>query len=181
MLRNAASIAIVLFGFMGSFAFADNASIKKDLGAEYDKFAKNYLAKDITSIEKQVTEDFKWKRLNGQVLGKKEAIATMKQEMAQVGKDTKITQKLNKVTAKGATVVVDAVGTVTMSAPGQDGKIHKMEAGGASIDTWVKTNSGWKMKGVEEKTMELKIDGKKINPSRLGQSAAGRVGAPIKK
>jgi hypothetical protein len=98
--------------------------------------------------------------------GRRQTAKEMLAEMeASLGPQTKVTRsvsRLDKVEVKASTATVRAYSDYALQMPGPDGKTHTFTGVSRSIDQWLKTPGGWKLKEVKVVSETMTMDGKPI-------------------
>lgn len=155
---------------------ADDAAVRKEIQAGYDKLCAAMKSKNIDGVMKMGTKDFSYTE-KGQTMGGEQMKQMMQQQFAAMKSCDKMVMKIDKLTVKGNTATVMSSSEGVMTIGGADGKTHKMADKNTSKDTWVKTPEGWKCKNVTVLTDKMTMDGKPFDPSAM----AGGGSAPPKK
>ena len=152
MRSKAMSLSAVFVLVASATACADNASVKRELIAGFNKRVAQYRAKDIRGFMTMYASDFKGMNPGGRPTSKKQ----IERDMGQAMKDTKSLDSasisIDKLTTKGLKAnvestmtlnihVVDSVGEL-----GVRGKIHTLTIVERARELWVKTKAGWQVK-----------------------------------
>ncbi len=142
-------------------ATAQNA----DLKASYEKLRQCLMKKDIKGMFAMCAPDMTWTE-DGRTMKQAEMKSQMEMQVKATQKYDEITFKLNKVTVKGNTAVVECGNVVRADVmmPGAK-KVSKVVSKSNSVDTWVKGKGGWMIKSVVVKKSDTTIDGK---PMKMG-------------
>jgi ketosteroid isomerase-like protein len=148
--------SVVVVGLTG-LAFG-SYSVKSDLEARYRQVTAAFQSKNIAAISNLLMPDYKAVSPSGQAIGRDQVIAGFKQQMSSV-QDVKWRRTIVKLTVSGpnATAVVDGDLHAHL-APGRGPKTLEVVA--TTVDQWVKTSGGWKLKSSKLKTSKMLLDGK---------------------
>ncbi len=152
--------------FVVAFALAASAPAQnRELKAAYEKFRKAILSKDLKGMMAICTPDMTWTE-SGRTMKQVDMRKQLEAQVKLIQKYDEVTFKLNKVTMKGNTAVVDCDNVIrcTMMMPGTK-KPSRVGSKTRSIDTWVKGKDGWKVKSVVVKSNDMTMDGK---PMKMG-------------
>src|SRR5258708_2830643 len=151
-------------------ATADDAAVKKELMANFNKATKQFKAKDIKGFMSMYTDDFKGKGPTGAAQTKASIEKEMKEAMDTTKSLDKSELKISKCTVKGDTAQVESSMTLGMKVVdakgemGTKGKTHDLLMVENAKETWVKTKSGWKVKSGEVlPSGKMLVDGKPMS------------------
>ena len=160
--------ALVLSAFV-SGARADDATVRKELDAQYAKYTQGLVKKDLKMIFALVTPDATFKEANGQVQKREQLQKMMKEIMAIMTLST-ASHKIEKLTVKGDTAIAEVAGKSAGKMKGQDGKSHSISYASKTRDYWVKTAGAWKIKKMEAISESMLMDGKPVTqPGKSGE------------
>lgn len=171
--RNLAALAtgVALVAASLVSARADEASVRKEMKADFDKAVKAFRAKDIKGFMAMIADDFHGKGMDGKPMTKASMEAEMKQHMAETKTLDTADLTIDKIKTDGKTATTDSTLVLKMHVVdskgemGPKGKEHVMDMVEKSHETWVKGKGGWL-----EKTSEplpggkMMMDGKPFMP-----------------
>ena len=149
-----ALILIVALGGGTTFSRAqspDEHAVRKELEAKYAKVAEAYKNKDIKAFMENKTPDFTARSLNGRVATRQQVENGVKQRMDRIVRLNYLKIEIKQLTVTGDEAV--AITTQEFSrvvADGQGQERTVVSEGTTHRDRWVKTESGWMLKSVEE-------------------------------
>ncbi len=166
-----------------ALASPDDAKIKKEMLAQFDKATAQFKARDLKGFMSMYTDDFKGVGMDGKAQTKKSIEAEMKDAMANTKSLDKAELSIEKVTSKGNTATTDSTMHLEMHVVdakgemGPKGKEHAMSMWEKSRETWVKTKAGWKVKsGQALPGGKMLLDGKPFPPA-----PPSKPGKPVSK
>jgi hypothetical protein len=165
--RLTGGLCVLLAVAAAGIAWADDATVRKELLHQFDKSVAAWKRKDVKAFMTTFSPDYKGVGMNGQTQDFKGAEA----EFAETIKSTKsldaASMTIDKLTANGNLAEIDQTMKLKMTVvdtPGQmgpKGATHKMDIVGRSHEAWEKQGGQWKMKST--KTLpggSLMVDGK---------------------
>lgn len=150
---------------------AATAGVRADsLRAQMDKcyaiYRKAWLARDAKLLMSQVHPDFTYQGPHS-AKPKRMSAAQMSQGVAMVKSVASFDVKILGIQGAGNKATVRTLQTMVGKMIGPDGKPHTMVSIDDSMDGWVKTPKGWKIRSVKSISSKMTLDGK-----RLGSGAA---------
>lgn len=153
------------------FALATPAD-EQALKAAYSAIDQAISRKDVATVRKYVSKDAVWNNKGmGKVKGE-QALASLEQQMKMVQSMSMVT-KILSIKVNGATATIKTTGVMKMKVNNpQTKKVSSIDAKSNSVDTWVKTAQGWKLKTVFSEPTELLMDGKKMQMPAAGKAPA---------
>lgn len=138
------------------------------------KYERAMLKKDIKTFSKlfmaNSTKDFKHIE-NGQSMNAKQMLDMMKTSVGQFQKVTKFKSRLLTVQVQGDKANVTASNEMAGTMTGPDKKKHTMSFKGNTEEKYVKIGKTWKIASMEWKTMDMLMDGKKMDPAAMAPPA----------
>lgn len=156
---------------VGLVTMASADSLRSQIEAMDKKISSAMKKKDMKAFEKYVragvTSDFKYSE-DGHSMTFDEMLATMKQSFAQMGTVTQATSKILSLKEKGGNATAECKHMMAWTMVTPDKKTHKMSMVGTSTDVYKKVGKDWKMSSMSWKNGEMKMDGKKVDPSKMG-------------
>ena len=171
LLNRVSIIPMLLLLVTSITAGADEASVKKEMYAIFDKSVKQFKTRDIKGFMSMIADDYKGKGPGGASQTRATMAAQMKQAMDSTKELNKAEMKITKISVSGSTAniestmtlamkVVDAAGTM-----GPKGQLHSVTEVENQRETWVKTKGGWKIKiGEVLPGGKMMVDGKPFPP-----------------
>jgi len=139
---------------------ADDASVRKELAANYDKITMALDHKDSTSLRTIVTQDFTMEEA-GKKMDGKASLAVIEKGFKTTGSVGEDAMKIRTLKVNGNTAIATvAYKRTSTSVPDKKHKTHAIASNGITEDTWVKTKSGWRLKSVKTLKSEMTVDGK---------------------
>jgi hypothetical protein len=155
-------------------ALAAGASAQT-LGSQIDKFNRladhALLTNDIVAFQKVmqggVTSDFKYVEY-GNSMGFKQMVDNMKTGMAMMKKMKSASSKTLSIKASGTGAVAMTVREMSGTIIGPDKKPHTMDYVGTTTDVYRHEGGKWKMASMTWKDEKMMMDGKKVDPSKMG-------------
>ena len=152
---------------------ADTAAVRKAISARYAASDAALRKKDAKALLAMITPDFTVKTAAGQTLTAKQLPALLQQEFAAI-KEVKNTRwSILEFGVKGNVATVKMTQTLSGVFTGQDQKTHTLSSTNVSVDTWVRTPSGWKLRKSVELSEKTLVDGKPL-PQMGNTSTKGR-------
>lgn len=123
---------------------------------------------DMAFFDSISTADFTEKSM-GRTMTKKQSMTRMKTEMAGI-KTLKCSFKILSAKVMGNTGVAMTTGHMTMTTkPTAKQKSNAIVVDVWEKETWVRSGTGWKIKMLEEaKPAKMTVDGKPVDPSKMG-------------
>lgn len=161
----------VTLAVVGLVAISSADSLRDQINASNKKIGKCMEKKDMDGFAKAckagMTKDFKYME-GGQTMTFDQMFAQMKASFQQLTTVSSATSSIVKLTQKGdsATCLTKHVMKGTMMGP--DKKKHTFEMGGTSTDVYKKVGKEWKMASMSWVNGDMKMDGKKMDPSKMG-------------
>lgn len=146
-----------------SVLFAGGQSPKSEIDAFFKKYEAAYKKKDLKAIFGQMTSDFTYKDLKGTVHKRAQVQETMTKQFAATKSVDVIKTELSNLVANGSTVTITCKSYTKVKVIDQNKKEHTIESTGVTNDVLVKQGGVWKVKSVEEKSRNSKLDGKSMN------------------
>ncbi|HYP26725.1 MAG TPA: nuclear transport factor 2 family protein, partial [Blastocatellia bacterium] len=125
--------------------------VRKELQAKYAKVVEAYRNRDIKAFMENKTPDFTAKSLNGRVATREQVESGVKQRMERIIRLNYLRIKIERLTVTGDEAV--AITTQEFSrvvADGQGRERTVVSKGTTHRDRWVKAESRWMLKSVEE-------------------------------
>ena len=163
MFRQLAAMACALvFCLQGSQVRAEDAEMRKTLGAQYAKFNQGLIKKDIKSMFSLLTPDAKFIEVGGQKTTR-EQMHQMMEQMLSTMSLSKATSTIDKLNVSGDTAIAEVTLRSSGAMKGQDKKTHLVGYVSKSRDTWTKTSEGWKLKQIVAVSENMTMDGKPVN------------------
>ena len=163
---SAALMASLIF----SGARADDASIKKEVEAQYTSLARHYQQKDFMAFVTCTTEDARLYQILGGRITRAELASRMRHLKNEVKSVESARFTVTKWTLKGKEAVVEVTfkGAFTREDPagdfGKKGQTHHISNTILSRDTWIKNGADWKMRASEQLSHKRQVDGKSQDP-----------------
>lgn len=154
-------LAVLVSGVMFNTAYSEDKALRKEIANLYAKVANLMEKKDVTAISKILTDDCIFIDAENRTMNRRQWEVMMKQQMA-VAKNIRCSFNVQRVQSKGNTLLVANSWDISMEAPGQDGKPHKLRVVGSGVDTLIKTKDGWKLKKSKTTKERQTLDGKPI-------------------
>jgi hypothetical protein len=162
--------ALALAGSLfAGIAHADEAAIRKEMAAGFNDSVVAWKRKDAKAFMSMFALDFKGLDMAGKVQTYNSMAAEVQSEMAMTRSVDKASLSIEKVKAKGNTVVMDSVMTMALTVVdskgemGRAGATHRLEVSEHSHETWVKSGKRWKLKSSEPLPGGvMKIDGQTL-------------------
>ncbi|RYG37980.1 hypothetical protein EON81_05060 [bacterium] len=147
-------------------ASAQQADPKAFFEATYKKLSDYTLKKDTAGMEKMlkatITSDFAYYSAGGKKQTGKQLVSSMKLQMKQIGKVTKSTSKIDKIVIKGDRAVLTVSSVYAMELPMGGGQPGKLAGSNVTMDTWVNTPKGWKLKEIKTGKESATLNGKAL-------------------
>lgn len=151
---------------------ADTAAVRKALSERYAASDAALRKKDAGALMGMVTKDFTVKTAAGQILTAKQLPALLQQEFAAIKEIKDSRWRILDLKVKGSTATVKMTQTLTGVIVGQDQKTHTLSSTNVSLDTWVRTSAGWKLRKSVELSEKTLLDGKPIPQPGSASSGA---------
>ncbi len=145
--------------FVAAFCFADT---KSDIQARYTKLEAAMRAKSPTKVMELCSADFKWLDSKGTSMDRKQLEQQIKMQLSAVQKIDTMTNKIEKLTVKGNTVIARTNGVfeATLKLTPDAKKTSRLKSVSLTDDTWIKTPKGWLLKQVKSIKETVTLDGK---------------------
>lgn len=141
---------------------ADDATVRKALGAQYTKFNQGLIKKDLKSTFSLLTPDAKFIEVGGQTRTH-EQMHQMMEQMLSTMTISKATNTIDKLKVTGETAIAEVTLKSSGAMKGEDKKTHTVGYISKSRDTWTKTAEGWKLKQIVAVSENMTMDGKPVN------------------
>lgn len=153
-----ATVSLVVLAIASSFA--DDSAVRKALQARYAEISKAFASRNVKAFESAFTDDFTAKAPGRTMITRAEAFRDFEGQM-KVLTEVKWTQEIKSLKVDGKVVHVVINSQMLATAPGQDGKPHKLklQTKGTKSD-WVKGKKGWQVKYSETGDLKMWMDGK---------------------
>jgi hypothetical protein len=157
-------VPILTLVILSSTSFAQDTALKAQFQATYDKVDALKTKKDIAGLRSYLAET----RTKDWVFFAKSRKLTLKDVNAGIGEAMSIIDKVTEATVKIEKMIVkDSKATVTLSTvfafvtkPMQDKHTHVLSEHVLSEDTWIKTDTGWKIQTSNSISEHFLRDGK---------------------
>ncbi|MBS1724957.1 MAG: hypothetical protein JSS66_18615 [Armatimonadetes bacterium] len=150
---------------------AHAANLRSSINSMASKVHATFMKKDADAFAKvvrpAVTSDFKYVE-NGKTMTFDEMVEGMRQGLAQMSKITSATTKILTLTEKGNMGSTTEMHTMSGVNMGQDKKMHKMTFSGKTKCEYRKVKGTWKMASMTWVSQTMTMDGKKMDPSKMG-------------
>ena len=163
-MRRSLSIILAVMLAIGSASVLVRADtegrVRQELKTNYARIVKGFKRNDPAIWEGFLAQDFKLKLFNGSVQNRQWVIDYVRNN-AKTFKIRKLSMTIKELVIEGndATAVVEQKSSRTFN--DEQGKPHQLDVGALQRETWTKTQSGWRLKVVEEwKVLYLLKDGK---------------------
>ena len=167
--QQATLASILILVAVLSSAHAQNRTrhvIRRELEAKYAKVAEAYKNKDIKAFMENKTPDFTGRSLRGNVATREQVEAGVKQRMERIKRLNYLKIEIKNITVTGDVAVAITTQDFSRVVTDAQGQEHTVVSKGTTHrDTWVKTESGWALKSVEElKQGKEYVDGQVKKP-----------------
>lgn len=163
-----------------AWARPNDAAVKKELLAMFDKGVAQFKKKDIKGFMSVYTADYTGVGMDGKPMSLKQTEAEMKQAMATTKSVETAKLDIDKLTVNGKTAVAESTmkldihGVDSKGEMGPKGKVHQMSMVMRSRDTYVQTKDGWKTKRSEPMNgSTMMVDGKPYAPNIMAKPPKG--------
>jgi ketosteroid isomerase-like protein len=146
----------------------DDAVVRKELEAQYQKLAEAHYRKDLKAIANLKTPDFHAIFPNGKV-GDVRAMENYSRQFIEGNKPPfTIRNTIQKLTvSENRLIAVAEVFQEVSRTRELAGKLRKVDTSVHQRETWVKTDEGWKLKSVDSVRDQKKfVDGKRVDPAK---------------
>lgn len=173
---------VALAPSVSSAARADDAAMKKEFEAIFNKAVEDFKKKDLKAFMTMFAPGYTSKTLDGRTQTLADTEKDMEQAMAMTKSVDSASQKIEKIRVMGYTAEV--TGTMKLSmrvvdkdgAMGKKGATHVMGMEERSKETWIKASGGgWKLKSSVALTgTKSTMDGKPL-PSMAGTPPSGKT------
>jgi len=162
MLRtlSATVLVAVCLPMLAGTVLADRRA-EREIRAEYAKTAQFTKQKNVEGLLRQMTPDFIYKDIKGQVLSKQMVEQIMREQYRMIQRIDQRSTTIRRIEVKGKTARVTTDEVLAFTFKDAQGKPHKLFTKARTRDTWVKTPQGWKVKMTEALSEETYVDGKK--------------------
>ncbi len=142
---------------MSGFAFAQDESVRKEIESLYAKRDEAFKAKDASFIKSLLADDYTDKDKDGKITNRADFIKTIENSFAdkdvkEISNSTKI--KTVKQGKDGNEMLVDTSQTIKFTFM-IDGQTSQLQLNGKFRDTWMRTDSGWKLKFSEMLDLDM--------------------------
>ncbi|MGC8667552.1 MAG: nuclear transport factor 2 family protein [Chthonomonadales bacterium] len=154
------AVLMVVLGAQG--LRADVTAVRKALSARYAASDAALRKKDARVLMGMVTPDFTVKTAAGQTLTAKQLPALLEQEFAAIKEIKDSRWRILDLKVKGNVATVKMTQTLSGVILGQDQKTHTLSSTNVSVDTWVRTSAGWKLRKSVELSEKTLVDGKPV-------------------
>ena len=148
----------------GLIAQSDEAAIKKEIRAGYDKHVLAFKAKDVKTLVALTTPDWKVTDANGASANRAQWETTLIAQMPRIKKIREYSVSLDKVTFINGKVTAFTTTHFVGTNSDPTGKTHDVVEKAKARDNWVKTSAGWRIQHSDALSFEVIVDGKPINP-----------------
>lgn len=167
--RLIAPIWVLAFATVVSLVHAQNQPecvVRKELEVKYAKVVEAYKDKDIKAFMANKAPHFTGKSVNGGLATREQVEAGVKQRMGRIKKVNYLKIKIKKLTVTGDEAVAITTQEFSRVVADAEGREHKVVSKGTTHrDTWVRSESGWMLKSVEELVQGKEIvEGQSIRP-----------------
>ena len=159
-MRLLASVSFVVLATASSFA--DDTATRKAIQARYAEISKAFASRNVKVFEAAFTDDFTASVAGRPKISRAETFRDFEGQM-KVLSDVKWTQDITALKMDGKVAHVTINSLMFATAPGQDGKKHKLklQTKGTKSD-WVKGKKGWQVKYSETGDLKMWMDGKPL-------------------
>lgn len=146
----------------------DDAEVRKELEAQYQKLAEAHERKDLTAIARLKTPDFHAIFPDGRVGDVKQMEQYSRQFIESNQPPFNIRNTIQKLTvSENKLIAVVEVFQEASRTRELAGKIRKVDTSVMQRETWVKTLEGWKLKSVDNvRDQKRFVDGKRVDPAK---------------
>lgn len=167
--RQVTSASVLILAAVVSSAHAQGRArhvVRRELEAKYAKVAEAYRNKDIKAFMENKTPDFTGRSLNGNVATREQVEAGVKQRMERIRRLNHLKIEIKNITVTGEVAVAITTQDFSRVVTDARGQEHTVVSKGTTHrDTWVRTESGWMLKSVEElKQGKEYVDGRAATP-----------------
>lgn len=140
--------------------------VRKELEVKYAKVVEAYKDRDIKAFMANKTPDFTGKSVNGGLATREQVEAGVKQRMERIKRLNYLKIKIKEFTVTGDEAVAITTQEFSRVVADAQGREHTVVSKGTTHrDTWVRTESGWMLRSVEELVQGKEIvDGQSIKP-----------------
>ena len=149
---------------------AQAATLKSSILEMNKKVCAALVKGDFKAFEKitraGVTKNFVYSE-NGKTESYDEMLKQVKQSMS-MGKVTSASSTLVKLDIKGNSATGSTTHTMKMVTKGSDKKNHTMVVTGKSVEVYVKVGNDWKMSKMTWVSSKMTMDGKALDPTKMG-------------
>jgi hypothetical protein len=146
-------------------AASDNGSVKQQLQAVSDRWARAWVKEDLRATAALYAPDYIGKEVDGKTYNRSQWMAVMK-NYAAIQRLDRADVQIGKVTSHGKTAVSDSVYTDHGAMRDPRGKEHPETTWERFQFTWKKTPKGWVIHRARALELRVTIDGKRVDPNR---------------
>lgn len=154
-----------------AFVFSKSPNLKREADAHNAAICSAMKSKNLDKLEKILractTPDFKYVD-QGQEEGFDGMWQSMKMGIGSMSMMETVTNSNSNVKVHGSMGTCITHHHMVGRQMGQDHKTHKLDFSGNSLDTFQLMNGHWMLSRMEWKNQTIKMDGKKIDPSKMG-------------
>lgn len=154
-------ITVLFLITCGAAVRADTRAIQQQLQAEYMKADAATRTKDIKGLMARYLPDFKLKVSDKRILGREKVQDLLSWQFVATKKINQLTFTIQALTVKGDTAYVTVKQTESLVVVLSKVE-HVIASSQISVDTWVKTSNGWRLKYQEVKQNVTTEDGKPV-------------------
>lgn len=158
---------------VASVCLAQAQSLRSQIDTYNKAISNAMMKKDFATMGKllhaSVTPDFKYiEDRPGKPLDADGMIKELQMGLGGFQKVTSASAHITSLKETGKTAAVVVVYKMGGIVPGKDKKAHTMLSSGVSTETYVKAGGGWKLKQMVWKDTAMLLDGKPMDPSKMG-------------
>ncbi len=161
----------ISIALLGMCTFASAGSLRSAITSSHGKIQRAMKNRDTAAFTKAfrpvTTKDFKYVE-DGKTMSFDEMVKNMDMGFKSMSSVTSSDSKIVSVKETGKTGVAMMTHKMKGMMTGPDKKPHTMEFGGSSRDSYVKVHGKWMMTKMEWTATDMKMDGKKVDPSKMG-------------
>jgi hypothetical protein len=146
----------------------DDAAVKKEIEAQYQKLAEAHDKKDLKAIAALKTSEFHAVFPDGRVGDVKQMEQYTRQFIESNRPPFNIRNTIQKLTVSENKLIAVAEVFQEISRTRElAGKVRKVDTSVKQRETWVKTPEGWKLKSVDSvRDQKRFVDGKRVDPTK---------------
>jgi hypothetical protein len=149
-LRVAAVAAVSAFLAVSALGQGGERSARQGLDAMTKRFAAAYKGKDLDTLRRELTADFRWKRPDGTSIPVDKAMEGLKNQLDRVLAVDDISIVLDHVLVIDRSATALAHCTFTGKVSDGAGGVRKVTSRSKYRYQWVKTDKGWRIKSIED-------------------------------